>query len=58
MGKRKQYLVMDGRARFDQDRAIVCEVCDSLKEAKSVVRNYGDAVVVDSETNEIVYDPN
>jgi hypothetical protein len=53
----KEYWIMDGRARFDTDRAIVCEICDSLKEAKSRVSEYGDAVIVDPRTDAIVFDP-
>jgi hypothetical protein len=57
MNKNKEYWIMDGRARFDMDIAIVCEVCDSLKEAKQMVSEYGDAIVIDPDTDEIVYDP-
>lgn len=57
MSKTKEYWIMDGRARFDQDRATVCEICDSLNEAKANCSDYGDAIVVDSKTNKIVYDP-
>jgi hypothetical protein len=55
--KKKEYWIMDGRARFNQDRAIVCEICDSLAEARSNVSHYGDAVVIDPRTNKIAYDP-
>jgi hypothetical protein len=51
----KEYWIMDGRARFDVDRAVVCEVCDSLKEAKRHAPNYGDACVVDAATMEVVW---
>ena len=54
------YWIMDGRARFDQDRAVVVEVCDSLDEAKEAMDEYYDGydyVVVDTETEEIMYDP-
>lgn len=55
-----EYWIMDGRARFDQDRAIVVECCDSLKEAKNAMREFYngyDYVVVDPKTEEIVFDP-
>lgn len=29
-----QFLIMDGRARFDQDRACVISCCETLAEAK------------------------
>lgn len=61
MTHKKQYFIMDGRARFDPNRAIVCSVCDSLAEAKSEMRHdYKDFdyVVVDGDTEEVVYDPN
>lgn len=55
------YYIMDGRARFDTDRAIVIEVCETLAEAKRAMhkeyKGY-DYVVVDPHNNdEIVYDP-
>lgn len=50
------YMIMDGRAHFDTDKAIVCEICDSLEEAKNNAASYGDdACVVDPETDEIVW---
>jgi hypothetical protein len=52
-----EYWIMDGRARFDQDRAVICEICDSLSEARANCSDYGDAVVIDPETNKIAYDP-
>ncbi len=52
----KEYFIMDGRARFNTDDAVVCEVCESLEEAKANCPDYGDAVVIDSETMEVVYD--
>lgn len=53
----KEYWIMDGRARFDTDRAVVCEICNSFGEAMRRLDNYGDAVVVDPRTDEVVYDP-
>ena len=50
------YLIMDGRAHTDIDRALVMECCDTLKEAKKNAREYGeDSCIVDSKTMEIVY---
>lgn len=53
------FLIMDGRARFDPDRAIVVSCCNSLKEAKKEMKeDYEgyDYVVVDKDWN-VVYDP-
>ena len=53
------YYIMDGRARFNIDRAIVISVCASLKEAKQEMREEYqeyDYVVVDGNDN-IVFDP-
>lgn len=55
-----QIAIMDGRARFDTDRAIVVECCDSLKEAIREMRKtyrHMDYVVVDIDTDEILFDP-
>jgi len=53
-------LIMDGRARFDPDRAVVVSCCDSLAEAKKEMRDdyqgY-DYVVVDGDTWRVLYDP-
>lgn len=52
------YLIMDGRARFDRDRAIVVSVCGSLEEAKREMRECYlgyDYVVLYG--GEVVYDP-
>ena len=49
------YWLMDGRANFDVDRAIVLECCSTLKEAKRNINNYGaDTCIVDVETQEVV----
>lgn len=46
MGKRK-YLIYDGRAAGgDTDEASVCEVCQSLAEAKRNAPEYGDDCAV------------
>jgi hypothetical protein len=49
-----KYLIMDGRYRFDEDRAVCMDTADTLDEARSAVKVQGDAVVVDAETGEIV----
>ena len=35
---KEEYFIMDGRARFDVDRAIIVECCDSLKEAERAMK--------------------
>ena len=50
-----KYMIYDGRYRFDEDRAIVMDMADTLSEAKAAAKDQGDAVVVDSKTGEIVY---
>jgi hypothetical protein len=53
-----QFLIMDGRARFNQDRACVISCCETLKEAKKEMReDYRgyDYVVVHG--GKVVYDP-
>ena len=55
-----EYFIMDGRARYDTDKAIVIECCDSLKEAMEAMKRYYkgyDYVVVQRDTNAIIYDP-
>jgi hypothetical protein len=48
------FMVMDGRQRHDPDRAMCLVVEDSLKEAKSWLKEFGDAVVVETKrTDEI-----
>jgi len=54
---RPNFLIFDGRYRMDPDRAIVMETTETLKEAKEAVRDHGDAVIVDSEIGNIIYDP-
>ena len=54
------FYIMDGRARFDVDRAVVVEVCESLREAKQAMREYYDGydyVVLNGAMDEILYDP-
>ncbi|NIQ88654.1 MAG: hypothetical protein GWN93_06065 [Deltaproteobacteria bacterium] len=51
----KKYYIMDGRANFNPDRAIVCDVCNSLEEAREQLKSWpSDHVIVDSDTWEIV----
>ena len=50
------YFIMDGRANYNMDRAIVCEVCTALEEAKDNLKSWPmDHVVVDAGTMKIVY---
>ena len=50
----KCYL-MDGRARFNVDDAIVFSCCDSIEEAREEAPDYGDdTCIVDAETMEII----
>ena len=48
------YLIMDGRAHYDVDVASVLDTADTLDEARREVKRWGDAVVVDAETMEVV----
>lgn len=50
-----KYMIYDGRYRFDEDRAIVMDMADTLSEANAAAKDQGDAVVVDSKTGAIVY---
>ena len=43
----KQYLIYDGRYHSDPERAIVMEICDTLKEAKENYREHGDDTVIE-----------
>lgn len=46
----KIWLLYDGRYRADKNRATCFEVCDSLKEAKTNVGDYGsDTVIVEAD---------
>lgn len=49
-----KYYIFDARYRYDVDRAIVMDTADTLGEALAVVDDYGDAVIVDSRSGEIV----
>ena len=49
-----KYLIYDARYRFDEDRALVMDTADDLKEAKEAAADQGDCVIVDSATGEIV----
>lgn len=46
MKKENKFLLMDGRAWFDIDKAVVFEICDSIEEARKNKKTYGDAVIV------------
>jgi len=49
----KHYLIYDGRYLTDPERAYVLEVCDTLKEARKSVKDYGDdSVIVEAELND------
>lgn len=55
MAGKKGYWLMDGRANYDVDRAMVLECCDTLEEAKANINEYGaDTCIVDVETQEVV----
>lgn len=49
-----KYLIYDARYRFDEDRATVYCTADTLEEARDDVKEYGDCVIVESETGEII----
>lgn len=42
----KKYLLYDARYRTAPDRAICCEVCDDLAEARTNAPEYGDDTVI------------
>lgn len=46
MKKENKFLLMDGRAWFDIDKAVVFEICDSIEEARKNKKTYDDAVIV------------
>jgi len=57
-----RYLIMDGRARLGpqyMERATVLVMEDSLRLVRRIVNSdtYGDAVVVETATMAVVYDP-
>jgi hypothetical protein len=45
------YAMMDGRARYSDDDALVISVCEHLEEALAEKDDYGDAVVVQCEVD-------
>jgi len=54
-GEGMSFFLMDGRARFDVDDAIVFSCCVSVKEARKEAPDYGDdTCIVDAETMEVV----
>ena len=46
MGNKKQYWIMDGRASYNEDEAMVMEVCDTREEAEANKHLYGDDCVI------------
>jgi hypothetical protein len=40
------YAIMDGRARYDPDEALVISLCETLEEALEQKDEYGDAVMM------------
>ena len=57
-----RYLIMDGRVRLGPqyvERAAVLDTADSLRFARRIVNSdtYGDAIVVETATMQIIYDP-
>jgi len=53
----KVWLLYDGRYRTDEDSAVCYEMCETLKEANTNAKDYGeDTVIVEAETkgNEII----
>jgi hypothetical protein len=55
----KLWLLYDGRYRTDEDRAMVYEVCSSLREAEENASDYGtDTVIVEATLKgKIFYNP-
>ena len=54
MGK-KGYWLMDARANYSVDDAIVFECCHSLKEARKHINDYGEETcIVDVETQTVI----
>lgn len=58
MNKKQQpprYWIMDARANYDVDDAVVFSLCETLREARDEMDMYPpDAVIVDSTTYEVV----
>lgn len=42
----KMWAIMDGRAAYDEDDAVIFEVCETEKEANANKKDYGDDCVV------------
>lgn len=57
MSKIPKFMIYDGRYRFEPESAVVMDTEETLEEAKLACDEQGDAVVVDSGSGEIVYDP-
>jgi len=43
---KRLYIIYDGRAMANVDDATVMETCDSLKEAKEDMKDFGDGCVI------------
>ena len=55
MTGKEGYWLMDGRAHYDVDRAMVLECCNTLAEAERSIEKYGaDTCIVDVETQKVV----
>jgi len=52
--KEPRYLIYDARYRFDEERALVMDMADSLYEAREAAKDQGDCVIVDGKTGAIV----
>ncbi len=50
------YYIMDGRANYDIDAALVHEVCASLQEAKRNIKKYSNDSCIVSD-NCVIYSP-
>jgi hypothetical protein len=50
------FYLMDGRALYSVERAIVLETCDTLEEAVDNINNYGaDTCIVDAQTGDVIW---
>lgn len=49
------YYVMDERAMYDTDKAMVMTVADTLKEAKEDAKDFAPCVIVDSKFEFVEY---
>lgn len=51
---KKEYYIYDARYWWDEDRAVIFEVCHSLKEAQKSRTDYGDDCVIVSSDDEVM----